>query len=383
MIRVGFVFNFSDQGWLGGINYFQNLFNALYSLEDRRIEPVIFAPEDADIELLKGLPQAEVIDFNIKGALHTVKNACMRIITNKTALERALVKNRVAVLSHSLMGIRTCIPALGWIPDFQHLHLPEFFSPEEIDEREKNYRAICDNSTGVIVSSFSAQNDLKGFAPGCVSRSRVLQFVAGVPAEGELPELEDLEGRYGFKGPYIYLPNQFWAHKNHKVVLEALKTLKESGKNMKVIATGNTHDYRQPGHLKSLMDYVEANGLSESFKVLGLVPRKDVFGLMRHSIAVLNPSFFEGWSTTVEEAKSMGKRIILSDIPVHREQDPPGGVFFNPKDPEGLAEKMLKIWSSRDPFEDERLMKNASAGLLKRRRDFAKRYEEIILGFTA
>lgn len=33
----------------------------------------------------------------------------------------------------------------------------------------------------------------------------------------------------------------------------------------------------------------------------------------------VNPSFYEGWSTTVEEAKSIGVPLLLSDIPVHRE----------------------------------------------------------------
>lgn len=47
--------------------------------------------------------------------------------------------------------------------------------------------------------------------------------------------------------------------------------------------------------------------------MLGLVPRSDVIALMRYSISLINPSFFEGWSTTVEEAKSMGKQIILSE----------------------------------------------------------------------
>ena len=94
---------------------------------------------------------------------------------------------------------------------------------------------------------------------------------------------------------------------------------------MLVLSTGNANDYRQPDLIKSLSAYVEQNNLGENFRMLGLVPRSDVIALMRYSISLINPSFFEGWSTTVEEAKSMGKRIILSDIEVHREQNPSGG----------------------------------------------------------
>ena len=43
---------------------------------------------------------------------------------------------------------------------------------------------------------------------------------------------------------------------------------------------------------------------------------------MYHSIALINPSKFEGRSSTVEQGKSMGEKIILSTIPVHKEQKP-------------------------------------------------------------
>lgn len=59
---------------------------------------------------------------------------------------------------------------------------------------------------------------------------------------------------------------------------------------------------------------------------------------MRNSISVINPSFFEGWNSTVEECKSIGKNIILSNLNVHLEQDPPGAIFFDPNNAEELAD---------------------------------------------
>ena len=49
---------------------------------------------------------------------------------------------------------------------------------------------------------------------------------------------------------------------------------------------------------------------------------------MKYSIAVINPSLFEGWSTSVEESKIHDKQIILSSIPVHIEQSPERGYYF-------------------------------------------------------
>ena len=63
-------------------------------------------------------------------------------------------------------------------------------------------------------------------------------------------------------------------------------------------------------------------------------------------MAVLNPSRFEGWSSTVEEAKSIGKPVILFRIGVHIEQNPPNGRYFDPDDAEGLASIMADLWAA-------------------------------------
>ena len=51
---------------------------------------------------------------------------------------------------------------------------------------------------------------------------------------------------------------------------------------------------------------------------------------MYHSVAVIQPSKFEGRSSTVEQAKSMGKKILLSNIGIHKEQNPLRGKYFHP-----------------------------------------------------
>ena len=69
-----------------------------------------------------------------------------------------------------------------------------------------------------------------------------------------------------------------------------------------------------------LVKYVRQNKMSNNVKFLGEIPYSHVLELIKSSIAVINPSFFEGWSSTVEECKSINKTIILSNIDVHLEQ---------------------------------------------------------------
>ena len=79
----------------------------------------------------------------------------------------------------------------------------------------------------------------------------------------------------------------------------------------------------------------------------------------------------------------MGKRVLLSDIPVHREQAPSRGVFFPPSDADTLAALLWRAWNEIDPDTEEHEMRAAAAELPARRRRFAIAYEDIALSLIS
>jgi hypothetical protein len=93
------------------------------------------------------------------------------------------------------------------------------------------------------------------------------------------------------------------------------------------------------------MSVIEKNNLQNNYIYLGVIPYKDSISLIKNSLAIINPSKFEGWSSTVEQAKSFGKSIILSNISVHKEQNPNKAFFFNPDNHKQLSEIMLRVWN--------------------------------------
>jgi glycosyltransferase involved in cell wall biosynthesis len=82
--------------------------------------------------------------------------------------------------------------------------------------------------------------------------------------------------------------------------------------------------------------------IAGNLRFLGFIDREEQLLLMKHAIAVIQPSLFEGWSTVVEDSKSIGARLIVSDIAVHQEQlEAYGGKwFFSPTDEKQLAERI-------------------------------------------
>lgn len=382
MIRVGFIMAVSDKGWLGGTSYYRNLFSAIKDLPERKIDPVLIA-SGSSFDLLKDqFPGMSIVHLPLLDAPALVGQArrVMRVVSGRDLLmEHALRSKGIGILSHSgHVGKRSPIYSISWIPDFQELAFPEFFSPRELAARRRNVVTTCRRASTLLLSSESALSDLRKIGMGDVATA-VLPFVAGVPSPGELLPRDTLEAEYGVGDKYFHLPNQFWIHKNHAIVLEALAVLRRRGKPVRVIATGNTVDPRQPDHFKSLMETARTLGVDDLFKPLGVVPYIDMMSLMRHAVAVINPSKFEGWSTTVEEAKSMGKAILLSDIPVHREQAPDRAGFFGTDDASGLAELMLQSLNQWDAGADTSQVARAATALSARRQAFARRYEDIVL----
>ena len=118
------------------------------------------------------------------------------------------------------------------------------------------------------------------------------------------------------------MPNQYWLHKNHRVVIEALNRIsKKSRENIIIYSSGSNQDYRNPQNFQNIIKLVSKYKLQKNYVYLGLIPFLDVMSLIYYSLAVINPSYFEGWSSSVEQAKAYNKKIILSQIDVHKEQN--------------------------------------------------------------
>lgn len=383
--RVAFAIENIGQDWIGGINYFHNLFSAIHSLPGKPIEIVLFTAIDTD---LHGLDEyGDVIRTRLlkkKCFLRSLRRLVEKITARDVLLYWILLKYKIDVLSHSgCLWKGSRIPALVWITDFQYKHLPHLFDKSWIKYRDNMLNRYSQYADAILLSSNNAKEDLQHFYPLCKTNVHVLQFVNRGNKSLPVPfGRDELASSYNLDRPWFHLPNQFWAHKNHVIVLEALCFLKSNGHNPLVVATGNTSDARDLEHFPALIRKVDEWGLQEMFRVLGIVPYDHMTSLMQHSIAVINPSLFEGWSSSVEEAKSMGKKIILSDIAVHQEQAPERANFFVPDDAEGLAVLILDAMNKYDPMFENAQGLIAHKMLKIRREQFAQQYWKIVVNLS-
>jgi len=335
--------------WTGGRNYLFNLIRALVKHYPSAVTPVLFYGQDVNSEEISsfaGLAGVELVSdssFDRRRRLYSLAQAVAFGVDRR--IRGLLIKNRIDAVFETaqFFGTRLNIPTIAWIPDFQHRHLPELFPPFARLKREFGFRAQIYAGRFIMLSSQDARQDCEYFYSATQGRTHAVHFAVPPPEAVDFVQARKIADNYDLPEYFFYLPNQFWVHKNHLLVAEALSILRKQGRKVVVAASGNNVDPRNPSHFQRLCEKIDALGVRDEFRLLGLIPYDHLGALMRSCTALLNPSLFEGWSTTVEEARSIGVPLILSDLSVHREQAGDSGNYFDPKSASSLAQALVSI----------------------------------------
>ena len=350
--RIGLLFSF-DESWTGGVYYLYNIILAFKSLNDARKPELIIFYRDPSV--IKGIAELNYPFIRYKPLVlrGLVQRAFWKVVRKLAGpafhfqYSSTLVDFVFPVTSTSFNRSSSIkkLRKVYWIPDFQEKYLPHFFSSDQIDKRFLKNQAIADADGLLVLSSADSLRDFLETYPKHKIKTTVLHFASVIPDISDVDPVK-LKEKYNVTGPYFVSPNQFWAHKNHKVVLEAALLLKQKGIQFKVFFTGREYDYRNPGYTESLKEFVEQNQLNDCISFLGFIDRREQLKLMQNGVAVVQPSLFEGWSTVVEDSKALGASLLLSRIGVHEEQCGSNAQYFDPANPGELASLMTEALAS-------------------------------------
>jgi glycosyltransferase involved in cell wall biosynthesis len=332
-----------DENWIGGAYYIQNLIHALNTLTDEK-KPILIIRslnENALYELrrITSYPYLEAYSLPKLNLIQRIVNFISRKIIRQNIF-RDLPKYD-AVFPSAFLENNELEKQIFWIPDFQEKYLPHFFSDEEINLRNNYYSHIEKNANHLVFSSKDSQKDFNKYYPSSKTNQFVLNF-ASYHSDIELPSVKDVFMKYNIDFEYFLCSNQFWAHKNHNVIIEAIALLKKENININVIFTGKEYDYRNPNYFSEIILKVKTLGIEDNVMFLGFIDRIDQIVLLKNCKAVIQPSLFEGWSTVIEDAKAENAFIFASNINVNIEQleNYPNNILFSPENPLSLAEKL-------------------------------------------
>jgi glycosyltransferase involved in cell wall biosynthesis len=241
-------------------------------------------------------------------------------------------------------------------PDFHPRRLLDRFEGELriVIKMEQNWESVLERAQAIFtISESTAAEALEGNAD-LADRLHVVGFPPVVTPERLALDPRSVRLEYGLPDRYLIVANQFWKHKNHAVVVEALGVLARRGADVPTVAfTGRLDAGGSADYAEEVMRAAARAGVHQQCRFLGHVTRPEQFALLRGASAAVQPSFAEGRGAMLEESLIVGTPVVCSDIPPNREQAPPGTRFFDPEDPDALAEAMMIDLPRRDLTNEE------------------------------
>jgi len=384
--NVGFIINFNPSKWLGGFNYIKNLIFFLEKFKIKNINPVIITNNKNYFKKEYKLGKIDILETNIvsnNNFFIRVLGKMLIIIFGKNYfLEKFLTKNKIQAISHfEYTGKNSKVKSFVWFPDFQEIHFPKYFSLKSRLLRKFNLWMAATHSTKILISSNSVLDDIKKINKKAFRKSILIKHAINIP---KIKIKKDLHKKFGIKKKYFIVPNTYWVHKNHFVLLKAINFLKKNKKeiNFQIVSTGYFFDHRNPQYTLSIKNYLESNKLINDFLILNIVPLGDLINLINNSIALINPSKSEGWSNSVEQGMALNKKIIVSKIKIHKEQNENNKfIFFSQNNYKQLA-KILDKESKKVKVIKNTCQPSITQNYQKKQKRFIEDFEKLIIKNT-
>lgn len=256
-------------------------------------------------------------------------------------LERKLIDHGADLIYFVAPSVQsTTMQKLNYITtvwDLAHRDTPEFPEVREFNQfyvRENLYRSSLASSLLVLTDSITlADNISRRYG---IDRDRLLPMPfspAPLLNEAHAVGMRDVLTKYRLEYGYFFYPSQFWSHKNHIRILEALLILRQEGIYPIVVFSGG-----DMGNRKVVERFITRNDIAAQVKILGFVPGEDVRGLYDGCRAVVMPTYFGPTNLPPLEAWMIGKPLIYSSY--FHEQSGDAAIPIDPDEANDLAKAM-------------------------------------------
>jgi glycosyltransferase involved in cell wall biosynthesis len=247
------------------------------------------------------------------------------------------------------------VPYVMAIHDLQHRLQPEF--PEvsangEWERREHIFRNGAQGATLLLADSEVGKEDIlncygkQGVRPDQI---KVLPFLPYVKPETSSAERYRVRVRYDLPERYLFYPAQFWPHKNHRRIIQALRVLKdEQEMDVPVVFCGSHTGAIRKRTFKEMMATASQLGLRNNVRYLGYVSDDDISAIYAESSGLVMPTFFGPTNIPVLEAWAAGCPVLTSDIRGIREQVGDAGLLADPRSVESIADGIRRLWTDSE-----------------------------------
>lgn len=254
----------------------------------------------------------------------------------------------------SSLSFETDIPYVMAIHDLQHRLQPEF--PEvsacgEWERREYLFQKGARYATLLFADSEVGKEDILNFYGPCgvtEDRVKVLPFLPASYLAQNVSESDAMRVRETYRLPkrYLFYPAQFWPHKNHARIVQALARLKQQhGLEIPIVLCGSYTGAIRKRTFSEVTGLAKKLNLAEQVLYKGHVRDEDMPGLYSGEAILVMPTFFGPTNIPVLEAWAFGCPVLTSDIRGIREQVGDAGLMVDPRSVDSIADGIHRVWS--------------------------------------
>ena len=264
--------------------------------------------------------------------------------------------------SQDALSYEIKVPTVAAIHDLMHRyesHFPEAGNKKEYNRRERHYTLMCRFASILLVDSQVGKQHVKeSYGHALKSEIMIIPYLPPpyILRHDANKDYSYIKKKYDLFDNYIFYPAQFWMHKNHLRLIEAINSLKENGLMVNAVFVGSAKN-----NSDQVIQLIDKLGLNNQVKILNYVSNEEIIALYKNALALVMPTFFGPTNIPVLEALYLGVPVLCSDIYAMPEQVGDAGLFFNPESVEDIADKIRLIWTD-DSLRKELIEKSHKYG---------------------
>lgn len=249
-------------------------------------------------------------------------------------------------LSHEIpLGIeKTKTASVVTIHDLIFERYPEQFTKIDVRIYREKFQNACNHANRVIAVSKQTKQDIIDLYK--ISASKIDLCYTSYDAEFGHPFSEEeknlLRKKYGLPSDFFLYVGSIIERKNLLNVCKAMVQIKEKT-NLPLIVVGNGKGYKE-----KVKNYISETGLYANIIFLSEkynINKQDLAIIYQMSVALIYPSFFEGFGLPVLEALAANTPVITSNVSCLPEAGGHAAYYVDPSSSEEIAKAMLDIYS--------------------------------------
>jgi len=234
-------------------------------------------------------------------------------------------------------------------------YFPEYKNENVFNDTKSLVTKSVDRAYKILVDSDRTKNELNDLFNCPLEKITVYPFSSHLPSLWENSkskfDAQNLLTNLKIKSDeeYFFYPAQFWAHKNHRYIVDAAIELKAKyNSNFKIIFSGS-----KKGNYKFIKDLIKKNNLEKNFITFDYLTSNEILALYFKCKALIMPTFVARSTLPLYEAFYFKIPVIYSkDILDKKLEEFVLAVDLN--NPKDLSEKIMKFDSFNNEINNKR-----------------------------